>query len=86
MTSTVNRNRGQGTARYLVETKQANYLFIVKDNQATLRQDIAELTLSAFPPEHTTTDKTHGRKACISFRLKVRLLVHTGLIGTRDST
>lgn len=38
------------TARYLVETKQADYLFIVKDNQATLRQDIAELKLSAFPP------------------------------------
>jgi hypothetical protein len=40
----------QNTARYLVETKQADYLFIVKDNQATLRQDIAELDLSAFPP------------------------------------
>ena len=40
----------QDTARYLVETKQADYLFVVKDNQATLRQDIAELNLSAFPP------------------------------------
>lgn len=38
------------TARYLVETKQADYLFIVKDNQSTLRQDIAELNLNAFPP------------------------------------
>jgi predicted transposase YbfD/YdcC len=38
------------TARYLVEAKQADYLFIVKDNQPTLRQDIAELNLSAFPP------------------------------------
>ena len=33
-----------------VETKQADYLFVVKDNQATLRQDITELNLSAFPP------------------------------------
>jgi len=40
----------QNTARYLVETKQADYLFIVKDNQSSLRQDIAELNLSAFPP------------------------------------
>lgn len=40
----------QATARYVVEVKQADYLFIVKDNQATLRQDIAELNLSAFPP------------------------------------
>jgi len=39
----------QNTARYVVETKQADYLFIVKDNQATLRQDIAELNLSLFP-------------------------------------
>ncbi|HSF31445.1 MAG TPA: ISAs1 family transposase [Candidatus Tectomicrobia bacterium] len=38
------------TARYLVETKQADYLFIVKDNQPTLRQDIADLNLKAFPP------------------------------------
>jgi hypothetical protein len=40
----------QDTARYLVESKQADYLFIVKDNQTTLRQDIEELHLSAFPP------------------------------------
>jgi hypothetical protein len=38
------------TARYIVEKKQADYLFIVKDNQPTLRNDIATLNLSAFPP------------------------------------
>ena len=38
------------TARYLVETKQADYLFTVKDNQPTLRQDIADLDWQAFPP------------------------------------
>jgi hypothetical protein len=38
------------TARYLVEEKQADYLFIAKDNQPTLRQDIADLHLEATPP------------------------------------
>ena len=38
------------TARYLVETKKADYLFIVKDNQPTLRQDIADLKMESFPP------------------------------------
>jgi hypothetical protein len=40
----------QQTARYIVETKKADYLFIAKDNQPTLRQDIADLNLTAFPP------------------------------------
>lgn len=38
------------TARYVVEVKKADYLFTVKDNQPTLRQDIADLHLEAFPP------------------------------------
>ena len=38
------------TARYLVEEKKADYLFIVKDNQPTLRQDIADLHLETIPP------------------------------------
>jgi hypothetical protein len=38
------------TARYLVETKQADYLLTVKDNQPTLRQEIEDLNLKAFPP------------------------------------
>ena len=38
------------TARYLVEEKKADYLFIVKDNQPTLRQDIADLHLETTPP------------------------------------
>ncbi len=38
------------TARYIVEEKQADYLFVVKDNQPTLRNDIADLNLTAFPP------------------------------------
>lgn len=38
------------TARFLVEEKQADYVFPVKDNQPTLRDDIAALRLDAFPP------------------------------------
>ena len=38
------------TARYLVEKKKADYLFIAKDNQPTLRQDIADLHLESIPP------------------------------------
>lgn len=38
------------TARFIVEEKQADYLFIVKDNQPGLRQDISDLNLTAFPP------------------------------------
>jgi len=37
-------------ATYLVEEKGADYLFTVKDNQPTLRQDIQHLGHGAFPP------------------------------------
>ena len=37
-------------ARHLVEDKGADYVFTVKDNQPTLRQDIEALNLDAFPP------------------------------------
>jgi hypothetical protein len=38
------------SARYIVEEKKADYLFIVKDNQPTLRQDISDLNLESIPP------------------------------------
>ena len=38
------------TAQYLVEEKGAHYLFTVKDNQPTLKADIASLPWEAFPP------------------------------------
>ena len=38
------------TARYLVESKKADYVFTVQENQPTLRQDIADLDFKAFPP------------------------------------
>ena len=37
-------------ARHVVQDKGADYVFTVKDNQPTLRQDIETLQLDAFPP------------------------------------
>jgi len=37
-------------ARYVVEDKEADYLFTVKDNQPTLKRNIESLGLEAFPP------------------------------------
>jgi predicted transposase YbfD/YdcC len=38
------------TARYLVEEKGADYIFTVKKNQRTLKQDIEDLHLVDFSP------------------------------------
>jgi len=38
------------TARYLLEVQKADYLFTVKDNPPTLKQDMADLHWEAFPP------------------------------------
>src|SRR5437868_15518797 len=38
------------SASYIVEQKKADYLFIVKENQPTLHQDICDLKLESFPP------------------------------------
>lgn len=40
----------KNTARYLVKQKKADYLFIVKDNQSTLKQDIHDLQMKDFSP------------------------------------
>lgn len=48
-------------ATHLVEDKQADYLFTVKDNQPTLRQDIEDLHLEAFPP--TARDAGQGARS-----------------------
>ena len=47
--------------RYLVEDKGAHYLLAVKDNQPTLKADIACLRWEAFPPQRVTTNKALGR-------------------------
>jgi hypothetical protein len=52
----------EDAARFLVEEKQADYVFIAKDNQPTLREDIAALDWSAFPPSgHGTHDRQGAR-------------------------
>ena len=38
------------TARFLVEDKAADFIFIAKDNQPTLKQYIEDLHLNDFPP------------------------------------
>ncbi|HBE45688.1 MAG TPA: ISAs1 family transposase [Deltaproteobacteria bacterium] len=49
-------------ARFLVQEKQADYCFTVKDNQSNLKEDIAYLRLNeTFPPQHETCEKAHGR-------------------------
>lgn len=45
------------TARYLVEEKDADYVFIAKDNQTTLREDIATVDWDAFPPSADRQDR-----------------------------
>lgn len=40
----------QDIARHLVKEKKADYVFVAKDNQPTLRQDIEALGLESFPP------------------------------------
>jgi hypothetical protein len=52
------------TARFIVEEKQGDYFFIVKDNQPTLKNDIAALNLEkTFPPsrpDHRKGARTPG--------------------------
>ncbi len=62
------------TARYIVKEKEADYLFIVKDNQKTLRDDIRILRENDFFPQHQTIDKGHGR-------LEVRTLRSSTLLN-----
>lgn len=51
------------TANFLVDTKKADYVFIVKDNQPTLRQDIEALGLDAFPPSAPNDRTAAWRRA-----------------------
>jgi hypothetical protein len=40
----------QNVVRHVVEEKGGDYVFTVKDNQPTMKKDIADLHLEAFPP------------------------------------
>jgi hypothetical protein len=51
----------KGIARHLVDEKQADYVFVAKDNQPTLNQDIESLGLEAFPP--SAQDRGKGSRA-----------------------
>lgn len=53
----------EDAARFLVEEKQADYIFIVKDNQPTMREDIAALDWSAFPPSGHGNHDRQGTRA-----------------------
>lgn len=40
----------KNTASYLVDEKHAAYIFIVKDKQKSLKNDLRDLNLVSFPP------------------------------------
>ncbi|MHB1565080.1 MAG: hypothetical protein ACYCXP_13540 [Leptospirillum sp.] len=50
-------------ARFITETKEADYVFTVKKKQPTMFEDIESLPWEGFPPRQTfsTLDKGHGR-------------------------
>ncbi|MEW6748063.1 MAG: hypothetical protein AB1486_35580 [Planctomycetota bacterium] len=37
-------------ANFIVDEKKADYMFVVKDNQPTLKEDVELLHLESFPP------------------------------------
>ena len=57
------RSRGEITssAPSRINSGRLHHLFTVKDNQPTLKADIAGLHGEAFPPQDATTNKAHGR-------------------------
>ena len=48
-------------AKFLVEEKQADFLFVVKGNQGSLFGELNRWPNDAFGAPHTTVDKAHGR-------------------------
>jgi predicted transposase YbfD/YdcC len=49
------------TARYIVEDKNADYIFEVKGNQPTLENTLIDLPREAFSPWTTVTERSKGR-------------------------
>jgi predicted transposase YbfD/YdcC len=49
------------TARCIVEEKKADYVFTVKDNQKTLKENIIALRLENTAVQAETIEKAHGR-------------------------
>jgi len=50
-------------ARFLVEDKKADYIFIAKDNQPTLRKDIEALNWAAFSPSAERDDREQSPRS-----------------------
>ncbi len=48
-------------SKYIVEKRQADFVFTVKDNQPTLKADIETLNLQEKPCDFETINKGHGR-------------------------
>ncbi len=48
-------------ANYIVKERNADYVFIAKNNQPTLKEDIEALELTSRKCDYTTVDKGHGR-------------------------
>lgn len=48
-------------SKYIVEQRQADFVFTVKDNQPTLKADIEALNLNEEPCDFETVNKGHGR-------------------------
>lgn len=48
-------------AKYIVKERKADYTFTVKDNQKTLKSDIAAIDFEKQPAGHVTVEKGHGR-------------------------
>lgn len=49
------------SAKYIVEEKEADYFFTVKDNQPNLKESIQNLHLDEKEPDSITNDRDHGR-------------------------
>lgn len=48
-------------SNYIVKERNADFVFTVKDNQPTLKEDIEQLNLTEEPCEYETITKGHGR-------------------------
>jgi len=48
-------------SNYIVKERNADFVFIVKDNQPTLKKDIEDLNLMSHKSDYETINKGHGR-------------------------
>ena len=48
-------------SNYIVKERNADFVFTVKDNQPTLKEDIEQLNLTEEPCDYEKTTKGHGR-------------------------